>query len=378
MSLAVEVPATILFSMFYFIFSLGFVYQSKEFVGLGLTPQYMLTIGDWVGSPQESFIHYHIRRTSGTLVLQSLLPFGYLLGYSYVTTQIDFNYKSIVLFWNNWPQLYNLLLFSTLLPVGLISLTWYWSHNDWAAHPVVKKIQVYAMDWKTLAEDINSEFRRIDKISVQTNPLQSLVITDNWIVLLGFWPWHFHISHQSDASLQVLSSDDHTISTEGELGGAQFLQLQVNCRKPNVANFSFRVNSLEYHNLQTKLTGQIENVRNIQIYKTVSERFVEVFKEQIVQNGTADSNDDLEPCIGCMAVTANVKLVRRCAPREEEEEEQERCVNCYCRPMWCIDCMGKWFASRQNQSQPETWLGSKCPCPTCRSKFCVLDVCLLQ
>ena len=32
------------------------------------------------------------------------------------------------------------------------------------------------------------------------------------------------------------------------------------------------------------------------------------------------------------------------------------------------------FASRQDQGNPENWLGSQCPCPTCRSKFCVRDV----
>ena len=36
------------------------------------------------------------------------------------------------------------------------------------------------------------------------------------------------------------------------------------------------------------------------------------------------------------------------------------------------------FASRQDQSNPENWLGSQCPCPTCRSKFCVRDVRLIQ
>ena len=35
------------------------------------------------------------------------------------------------------------------------------------------------------------------------------------------------------------------------------------------------------------------------------------------------------------------------------------------------------FASRQDQSNPERWLGAKCPCPTCRSKFCVRDVRLI-
>ena len=76
-----------------------------------------------------------------------------------------------------------------------------------------------------------------------------------------------------------------------------------------------------------------------------------------------------EKCIGCMEKDANVKLLKRCANLSEGE-----CKQCYCRPMWCLDCMGRWFASRQDQNEPERWMSSLSPCPTCRSKFCLLDV----
>lgn len=46
--------------------------------------------------------------------------------------------------------------------------------------------------------------------------------------------------------------------------------------------------------------------------------------------------------------------------------------------MWCVECVAKWFASRQEQEQPHTWLASKGTCPMCRAKFCVLDVCFLE
>jgi hypothetical protein len=52
-------------------------------------------------------------------------------------------------------------------------------------------------------------------------------------------------------------------------------------RKAEHPSFIFRLNSLEYQNLQDKVTGTIANLENILVYKTVSERFVDVFKEQI-------------------------------------------------------------------------------------------------
>lgn len=77
-----------------------------------------------------------------------------------------------------------------------------------------------------------------------------------------------------------------------------------------------------------------------QVFKTVSERFVEVFRETVRENPpAAPLVEELEPCIGCMAVPANVRLERRCEPAPAGEPG---CSACNCRPMWCIDCMAKW------------------------------------
>lgn len=80
-------------------------------------------------------------------------------------------------------------------------------------------------------------------------------------------------------------------------------------------------------------------------------------------------------CFACMLAQPNVKLHKSCpavAPNDGE------CTNCYCRPMFCVDCMAKWFASRQDQDEKEKWLQQTCTCPMCRAKFCMLDVCLID
>ena len=139
--------------------------------------------------------------------------------------------------------------------------------------------------------------------------------------------------------------------------------------------FEIRLKSTEYRELEQRVRGSIANLENITIYKTTSERFVEVFREHVEQNPKATDVEEVENCIGCMAVPAEIKLIRRC---DTETNTENPCVTCYCRPMWCLTCLGKWFAMRQNQERPETWLASKCPCPTCRSKFCILDVSLIE
>ena len=42
-------------------------------------------------------------KTSGTIVIHSLLPAVFLVGYTYFTTFVDGNYESITEFFDNWP-----------------------------------------------------------------------------------------------------------------------------------------------------------------------------------------------------------------------------------------------------------------------------------
>ena len=57
----IEISAAQFFSIFYFIFSLGFVLQSKEFIGAGITPDNFLS--KWLqntNAEDVQFIQHHI------------------------------------------------------------------------------------------------------------------------------------------------------------------------------------------------------------------------------------------------------------------------------------------------------------------------------
>ena len=59
---------------------------------------------------------FHMKRTAGTLVLQSLLPLTYLATISYFTVVLDNHYPSFTAFWDTYPVMYNMLAVSILLP----------------------------------------------------------------------------------------------------------------------------------------------------------------------------------------------------------------------------------------------------------------------
>lgn len=126
--------------------------------------------------------------------------------------------------------------------------------------------------------------------------------------------------------------------------------------------------------MQDKVQHPIIILQNVTFHKTLLDRFIDIFKEQAFKNQVYVTSEELEYCIGCMQVRSNIKLDKRCG-NTTERPILDDCTMCHCRPMWCVECMAKWFASRQDENTPEIWLSSKCTCPVCRAKFCLLDVC---
>ncbi|XP_035505536.1 E3 ubiquitin-protein ligase TM129 isoform X3 [Scophthalmus maximus] len=186
--------------------------------------------------------------------------------------------------------------------------------------------------------------------------------------------YHVYMALQSECHVTVTESRQHQL-TQDLASPAQILTLRVDSINPAIRHYDIRLNSTEYAELREKLHAPIRNSANVVIHQTISELFLETFKAQVDLNQpyTLPIGQEMEPCIGCMQVPANTKLVRLC--HTEGADNESGCQQCFCRPMWCLSCLGRWFASRQDQQRPETWLSSRVPCPTCRAKFCILDVC---
>lgn len=209
---------------------------------------------------------------------------------------------------------------------------------------------------------------------ITTNSIISIIATDNWIIKV--MPYKILVAHQSDAVLIVNKSDTHEMSlaTRGEV---QFINIEVKSTRTGAQSFDIRLNALDFKNLQDKVSRPITILQNITFHKTLLDKFIDSFKEQVQENPLYECAEELGQCIGCMQVSSNVKLRKQCSSGIGSGNSED-CMMCYCRPMWCIDCMAKWFASRQDEKAPETWLTSKCTCPVCRAKFCILDVCPVQ
>lgn len=357
-----NVDADIFFSFIYLVVVLCFILPPKEFAAAGLTIQNLFS--SYLGSKDVDFIGYHIRRTWVTVVVHSLLPVVYYIGLTVVSPELQL-LKFTQL--SSFALLFALCCFGAAL-CGL-ALGLLWTYSKYNYHPLVNDLKKYGTPWRGVAAQINLEFRRLEKYSSITGGT-SIYVTDSWI--LKCTAYKVYIAQQTGSHLSILKSEEFQYSHDTNQA-AQYIHLSVSSIAPHEQTFTLHLNALEYSELKDRLNAPIRNVRSVVIQQTISDRFLEAFKQQVSHNGTIEipqiGQNDIENCIGCMVKTANIKLMKRCGEQGDGE-----CQQCYCRPMWCLECMGRWFASRQDQNLPSDWLSSFAPCPTCRAPFCMADV----
>ncbi|XP_076992330.1 E3 ubiquitin-protein ligase TM129 [Tamandua tetradactyla] len=355
------------FTLAYLVFAVCFVFTPNEFHSAGLTVQNLLS--GWLGSEDAAFVSYHLRRTAATLLCHSLLPLGYYVGMCFAASE-EWLYAP-----GRAPEAWRLfLLLALTLPAAACAVICHWARNRWARHPLACTLALYALPhsgWRDVAASVNTEFRRIDKFATGA-PGARVVVTDTWVMKVT--TYRVHVAQQQDVHLTVTGSRQHELSPDSNLP-VQFLTIRVASAHPHVRAFDIRLNSAEYGELCEKLRAPIHSAADVVIRQSLGDLFLETFASLVEVNPayTVPSSQELEACIGCMQARASVKLVKTC-----QEAGAGECQQCYCRPMWCLTCLGKWFASRQDQQRPDTWLASRVPCPTCRARFCILDVCAVR
>nr|DBA29390.1 TPA: hypothetical protein GDO54_009618 [Pyxicephalus adspersus] len=362
-----ESPA-VTFSLAYVVFTVCFVFTPNEFHSAGITVHNMLS--RWLGTEDKAFVHFHIKRTTATVLVHSLIPLGYYLGMCIAAPEKQLYYIYTVS--KGWKAF---ILMSVVLPTLAGLLTLYWSQNGWGNHPLARTLALHAppqSTWRYVAACVSSEFKRVDKFATGV-PGARVIATDTWV--LKVTTYRVYAAKQQEVLLTVTQSRQHELTPDSNNTPVQFITIRVTSVIPNVPAFDIRINSAEYGELREKLRPPVRNVANVIIHRTLSDRFLDTFRSIVQTNHfyQMPSSQELELCIGCMQTRANIKIIKNC-----HEPALGECQQCFCRPMWCMNCMGKWFASRQDQQRPETWLSSRVPCPTCRATFCIVDVCVIR
>nr|CAD7431984.1 unnamed protein product [Timema monikensis] len=205
---------------------------------------------------------------------------GYLLGVCCI------NHNDLLSVWRGSPAWNMFVVVSLLLPVCAGILVTCWAKDRWKCHPIARTLSAFSSQsnppsWVLVAAEINIEFRRIDKFCVETNSVVRLIVTDNW--LLKVMPYNIEFARQDDSTLILSSCDNHSMSSSGP-GGAQFLNIEVKSFVPNTKSFNIRLNALDFKDLQDKVNRPINVLQNITFHRTLTDRFLDAFKEQVGQN----------------------------------------------------------------------------------------------
>ncbi|KAK3727035.1 hypothetical protein QZH41_012556 [Actinostola sp. cb2023] len=268
-----------LFTIFYILVSACFIAPPREFVSAGLTVQNLLS--SYLGSEDMDFTGYHLRRTTATVVLHSLLPLGYYIGLGLVSLYNEYDNGLHILDPGRAGLAVTCFL---LLCVGVagcgFSVARYWSWNNWGNHPFCKVLSKHGGPWRAVASSLNIEFRRITKFSSIIGGTR-LYITDSWIVKST--TYSVHLAHKPDVHLTIIATEDHDFSHESNMA-VQFLNIQVASINPAVKPFIIRLLSTDYGELREKIHAPIRNARNIIIHQSLTDRFLEAFRQQVEQN----------------------------------------------------------------------------------------------
>uniref|UniRef100_A0A914DWS6 Uncharacterized protein n=1 Tax=Acrobeloides nanus TaxID=290746 RepID=A0A914DWS6_9BILA len=182
-----------------------------------------------------------------------------------------------------------------------------------------------------------------DNFKIEYIGYSRAIVTDSWILIISNYTVDF--AQTSDLIFRVVKVANHPYLSQDD-SGFQLVDVEIESISKKMPNFKIR--------------------------------FVTVFLKQIQDNPkfVYPNKEELDPCLGCSLNLTNVKISRTCD--NNTDPDGQNCGVCRCRPMWCGSCMARVFASKQNKDHPEVWMSGKADCPTCRSAFCVLDVCPLE
>lgn len=71
----------------------------------------------------------------------------------------------------------------------------------------------------------------------------------------------------------------------------QFVNIKVKPTRVGVSEFMIRINALDFKTLQDRMMRPITILEGVTFNKTVIDRFIEVFKQQIRLNPTYNTNE---------------------------------------------------------------------------------------
>lgn len=269
----------VFYNIIYFLFAFFLVYPPNEIVSLGFSIPSLFA--SYLGSEYLTFVHFHIARTTLTLFIHGLLPLGYYLFIGFYVPQFNLYNANCSIFWKIY------LTISLMLAISITTIVYNWKKDNFSNHPICKKLNKLSQSsWKQIANEINIEYRRVDKFS--SGSLNNRIyLTESWFIKVNLYTVSF--CQHRNAEFVLTHSNDIMMTYDGS-PSIQYLNILV---KPltsdpnlNFKPFYIFLNSLEYKDFNEKLNIPVTEACDIIIKQSLPEQFLDAFRETVNNNPT--------------------------------------------------------------------------------------------
>jgi hypothetical protein len=277
----------VFYNLIYFLFAFFLVYPPTEIQLLGFSIPTLFASS--LGSEQLVFIHHQIARICLTVFIHGLLPLGYyiFIGLNWPDANL-FDMNAVSVYWRVF------FLISVSIAAGVTTLVYYWRMDNFKNHPLATCLSHgdQGRDWRHAANQINVEFRRVDKFSTGSSFYNRIYVTDNWLIKVNLYS--VNLCRLDSMDLVLTHSTELSLSVDQTSPSTQYLSILV---KPTVESrqrpFYIQVNSLEYKDFNDKVNTPIRSTCDIVIRQSLPDQFLEAFQQQIANNGSVQVKRDV-------------------------------------------------------------------------------------
>jgi len=326
----------------YVIFCLIFVCEPRDLAGLGVSVEGICA--GLLGSREDAFLQYQIRRFYVSILFHSCLPIFYAC---YLPEQLAKVYLPYA-------------MTPAILALSVIMLY----HYEVLLNPIERQVirmKMISESFGELVRSINQEVRSPNKF---WNENRNVIVTERFIIKIG--TYQTFICRQTEAQLKLLKIDNILVpgsqAPDQKLTQDQNVTIEVTAGQ---TKFTIFVKGSEFEEFNFVLSAPLPDMENFEA-KDLWTKFAEESLNVVEMNQKSERreiDDEEDDCFGCTVQKCEVRL-----------------TTCQCRAMWCFSCLMRCFAAHQHHQGLKTtqWMSGKCLCPNCRTEFNILDISFLD
>uniref|UniRef100_A0A0N4ZHF3 RING-type domain-containing protein n=1 Tax=Parastrongyloides trichosuri TaxID=131310 RepID=A0A0N4ZHF3_PARTI len=339
-------------------------YPPPAFIGSGLTLDNLVLLF-FKDNNATSFIAKNIHRAKVTFISHTIIAAGY---FSFMTYKSYMNFDSSNL----------IMIIQTIITILAAFYTTFMFYTKVKKNnnpdDIILQLSKYASNERELKEIISE----IDLNYYNNVPVVYGEVEHSKVVIIGNWLFKMELY-----GAKVVKLDDTELILKESLNRFNRGRIMETLYRIQLRGVEYKYDPFEIilsftvlEELNTRVRTSIDKLL-IEKHNIITAKF----KERISGNPKyyISQDEEIENCLGCLQNKSNVIIRKRCGDVGEEGGVLP-CEECNCRSLWCVRCLALIYESKcgKNISDGMLPIFCKASCPTCRARFCILDVQMIE